>query len=218
TRARGPWSAGDLGERELEEAGLDPRDSTVRQVVEWAETLQGFPRHLGLHSGGFIITRDPVIEMVPVENATKELRTVIAWDKRDVEDLKLVKVDLLALGMLTAVRKCFDMIKLWENKELTLANIPAEDPPVYDMICDADPVGTFQIESRAQMQMLPRLKPRTFHDLVVSVAIVRPGPIQGDMIHPYLRRREGSEPIEFPHPALEQILGKTYGVPLFQEQ
>src|SRR6185503_844263 len=127
---------------------LDSHDATVRQVVYWAEVLQGFPRHLGLHSGGFIITRDPVIEMVPVENATKELRTVIAWDKRDVEVLKLVKVDLLALGMLTAVRKCFDMIKATEGHELTLANIPAEDPPVYDMICDADTVGTFQIESR----------------------------------------------------------------------
>jgi error-prone DNA polymerase len=219
TRSRGHWSSGDLGERELHEAGLSSRDSTVRQVVRWAEVLQGFPRHLGLHSGGFIITRDPVIELVPVENATKELRTVIAWDKRDVEDLKLVKVDLLALGMLTAVRKCFDFVRATENgRELTLANIPAEDPLVYDMICDADTVGTFQIESRAQMQMLPRLKPRTFYDLVVSVAIVRPGPIQGDMIHPYLRRRDGVEQVEYPHPALQEILGKTYGVPLFQEQ
>jgi error-prone DNA polymerase len=218
TRTRGHWSSGDLGERELEESGLDPRDPTVRQVVEWAETLQGFPRHLGLHSGGFIITRDPVIELVPIENATKELRTVIAWDKRDVEDLGLVKVDLLSLGMLTAVRKTFDLVKATEGKELTLANVPAEDPAIYQMIGDADTVGTFQIESRAQMQMLPRLAPKTFYDLVVAVAIVRPGPIQGDMIHPYLRRRDGLEPIEYPHPAMEKILGRTYGVPLFQEQ
>jgi error-prone DNA polymerase len=218
TRSRGHWSSGELGERELREAGLDTKDPVVRQVVYWSEILQGFPRHLGLHSGGFIITRDPVVEMVPVENATKELRTVISWDKRDVEELKLVKVDLLALGMLTAIRKCFDLIRQTENLELTLASVPSEDPAIYDMVCDADTVGTFQIESRAQMQMLPRLKPRTFYDLVVSVAIVRPGPIQGDMIHPYLRRREGNEPVEFPHPALEKILGKTYGVPLFQEQ
>jgi error-prone DNA polymerase len=218
TRTRGHWSSGDLGERELREAGLDPRDPTVHQVVEWAETLQGFPRHLGLHSGGFIITRDPVIELVPIENATKELRTVIAWDKRDVEDLGLVKVDLLSLGMLTAVRKTFDYVKATEGKELTLASIPAEDPAIYEMIGDADTIGTFQVESRAQMQMLPRLAPKTFYDLVVAVAIVRPGPIQGDMIHPYLRRRDGLEPIEYPHPAMEKILGRTYGVPLFQEQ
>jgi error-prone DNA polymerase len=218
TRTRGHWSSGDLGEREIRDAGLDPHDDTVRQVVHWAETLQGFPRHLGLHSGGFIITRDPVIELVPVENATKELRTVIAWDKRDVEDLNLVKVDLLALGMLTAVRKCFDYVRQTEGKELTLANIPAEDQAIYAMIGDADTIGTFQVESRAQMQMLPRLQPKTFYDLVVAVAIVRPGPIQGDMIHPYLRRRDGVEPVEYPHPAMEKILGRTYGVPLFQEQ
>lgn len=218
TRSRGHWSSGALGDRELKEAGLSPDDPTVRQVMYWSEILQGFPRHLGLHSGGFIITREPVIEMVPVENATKELRTVIAWDKRDIEELKLVKVDLLSLGMLTAVRKTFDLVRATEGLELTLANIPPEDAPVYDMICDADTVGTFQVESRAQMQMLPRLKPRVFYDLVVSVAIVRPGPIQGDMIHPYLRRRDGIEPVEYPHPALEKILGKTHGVPLFQEQ
>lgn len=218
SRGRGHWSAGAMGEKELREAGVDPRDRTVRQVVRWAEELQGFPRHLGLHSGGFVITRDPLVELVPVENATMEHRTVVSWDKRDIELLGLVKVDLLALGMLSAVRRSFDYVEQSEGVKLSLADVPAEVPAIYDMVCDADTVGTFQVESRAQMQMLPRLKPRTFYDLVVSVAIVRPGPIQGDMIHPYLRRRDGLEPVEYPHPAMKQILGKTYGIPLFQEQ
>lgn len=217
-RGRGHWSAGELDGDELRNAGLDPDDPIVQQVVEWGETLQGFPRHLGLHSGGFVITKEPLVEIVPVENATKEYRTVVAWDKRDVETLGLVKIDLLALGMLSAVHRAFDLVLETEGLQLTLANIPAEDAPTYDMICDADTVGTFQVESRAQMQMLPRLRPRTFYDLVVSVAIVRPGPIQGDMIHPYLRRRDGHERVEYPHPSLEAILGRTYGVPLFQEQ
>lgn len=218
SRGRGHWSSGPMSAEELREAGLDHRDATVQQVVRWAEVLQGFPRHLGLHSGGFVITREPLVELVPVENATMEQRTVIAWDKRDVELLGLVKVDLLALGMLSVVRRCFDLVRETEGTELTLADIPAEVPEVYAMICDADTAGTFQIESRAQMQMLPRLAPKTFYDLVVSVAIVRPGPIQGDMIHPYLRRRDGLEPVEYPHPAMREILGRTYGVPLFQEQ
>ncbi|MEQ9498278.1 MAG: error-prone DNA polymerase [Deltaproteobacteria bacterium] len=218
TRGRGHWAAGELDGDELRECGLDPDDPIVQQVVEWAETLQGFPRHLGLHSGGFVVTKEPLVEIVPVENATKEYRTVVAWDKRDVETLGLVKIDLLALGILSAVHRAFDFVLDTEGKQLTLANIPSEDPATYDMICDADTVGTFQVESRAQMQMLPRLEPRTFYDLVVSVAIVRPGPIQGDMIHPYLRRRDGLEKVEYPHPALEKILGRTYGVPLFQEQ
>ncbi len=218
TRGRGHWAAGELDGDELRDCGLDPDDPIVQQVVEWAETLQGFPRHLGLHSGGFVVTKEPLTEIVPVENATKEYRTVVAWDKRDVETLGLVKIDLLALGILTALHRAFDFVLDTEGKQLSLANIPSEDPLVYDMICDADTVGTFQVESRAQMQMLPRLEPRTFYDLVVSVAIVRPGPIQGDMIHPYLRRRDGLEEVEYPHPALEKILGRTYGVPLFQEQ
>ncbi len=218
TRSRSHWSSPPMNARELGSAGLDPSDPIVRQVVEWAETLQGFPRHLGIHSGGFVITKEPIVEMAPVENATMELRTVVAWDKRDIERLGLVKVDLLALGMLTAVRRAFDLVRQTEDLQLTLANIPSEDQPIYEMIGDADTVGTFQVESRAQMQMLPRLKPRTFYDLVVAVAIVRPGPIQGDMVHPYLRRRDGLEPAEYPHPKLKEILGKTYGVPLFQEQ
>ncbi|MCB9652540.1 MAG: error-prone DNA polymerase [Deltaproteobacteria bacterium] len=218
TRGFGYWSSGTVSESDIAAAGLDPSSQAVRQAMRWAEVLQGFPRHLGIHSGGFVITRTPVVEMVPVENATMAHRTVIAWDKRDVERLGLVKIDLLSLGMLTAVRRTFDAVQETEGLELSLANIPAEDPKIYDMICDADTVGTFQVESRAQMQMLPRLRPRTFYDLVVSVAIVRPGPIQGDMIHPYLRRRDGLEKPDYPHPALEEILGRTYGVPLFQEQ
>ena len=218
TRTRGHWSDGDVRDADLKEAGLDPADQTVQQVVRWAEELRGFPRHLGLHSGGFVITKDRLVELAPVENATMENRTVICWDKRDVETLGLVKVDLLALGMLTAVHKSFDIIEETEGIRLSLADVPAEDARVYDMISDADTVGTFQVESRAQMQTLPRLKPRTFYDLVVAVAIIRPGPIQGDMVHPYLRRRNGEEPVDFPHPALKDILGKTYGLPLFQEQ
>ncbi|MEO1337526.1 MAG: error-prone DNA polymerase, partial [Myxococcota bacterium] len=180
TRTRGHWSVGDVGVKDLREAGLDPSDPTVAQVIHWAEELQGFPRHLGLHSGGFVITKEPLVELAPVENATMENRTVIAWDKRDVETLGLVKVDLLALGMLTAVHKAFNVIEKTEGLRLSLADVPAEDARVYDMIADADTVGTFQVESRAQMQTLPRLKPRTFYDLVVAVAIIRPGPIQGD--------------------------------------
>ena len=218
TRTRGHWAVGEIRAEDLQEAGLDPADETVRQVVRWAEALRGFPRHLGLHSGGFVITKDRLVELAPVENATMENRTVICWDKRDVETLGLVKVDLLALGMLTAVHKAFDIVRDTEGLELSLADVPAEDARVYQMIADADTVGTFQVESRAQMQTLPRLRPRTFYDLVVAVAIIRPGPIQGDMVHPYLRRRNGEEPVEFPHPALKDILGKTYGLPLFQEQ
>ncbi len=203
---------------ELRAAGLDPDDRTIRQVLRWAHEILGLPRHLGQHTGGFLITREPVTEMVPIENASMPLRTVIAWDKDDIESLGFYKIDLLSLGMLTAIRRAFHLIRAHEGIELSLANIPAEDPAVYDMVTDADTIGTFQVESRAQMQMLPRLKPRTFYDLVVSIAIIRPGPIQGDMIHPYLRRRDGLEPIVYPHPALEEILGRTYGVPLFQEQ
>jgi error-prone DNA polymerase len=202
----------------LKNAGLDPEDAIVRQVIHRAMELRGLPRHLGQHSGGVLISRRPLPELTTVENATMPLRTVIAWDKDDLETLGMFKIDLLALGMLSAIRRTIDLVADHEGVRYTLANIPAEDPKVYDMISDADTVGTFQVESRAQMQTLPKLKPRTFYDLVVSVAIIRPGPIQGDMVHPYLRRRAGEEPVEYPHPALEEILGKTYGVPLFQEQ
>jgi error-prone DNA polymerase len=218
TTGLGHWADPEVGDEQLRNAGLDPKDEAVQQVVRWAGVLVGFPRHLGIHSGGVVVTRDPLVELVPVENATMAQRTVVAWDKRDVERLGLVKIDLLALGMLTTVHRAFDFVREHEGVTLDLASVPAEVPEVYAMICDADTVGTFQVESRAQMQMLPRLRPKTFYDLVVSVAIVRPGPIQGDMVHPYLRRREGLEPVEYSHPAMEAILHRTYGVPLFQEQ
>lgn len=214
----GRWGSGETKDEELVRAGLDPKDETVKQVVKWAGVLVGFPRHLGLHSGGFVITKEPLVELVPIENATKHHRTVVAWDKRDIEALGLVKVDVLALGMLTTIQRAFKFLKETEGLDLDLAKVPSEVPEIYDMVCAADTVGTFQIESRAQMQMLPRLRPRTFYDLVVSVAIVRPGPIQGEMVHPYLRRREGLEPVDYPHPAMKPILERTYGVPLFQEQ
>ena len=186
----------------------------------------GFPRHLSQHVGGFVLTRGPLVEVVPVGNAAMDDRTFIEWDKDDIAALGLLKVDVLALGMLTCIRKAFDLIKLHEGKTVTLASVPREDPAVYDMLCKADSVGVFQVESRAQMNMLPRLKPRTFYDLVIEVAIVRPGPIQGDMVHPYLRRRDGVEAEHYPSPSpehgpkdeLRNILGKTKGVPLFQEQ
>ncbi|MBX2813397.1 MAG: error-prone DNA polymerase [Myxococcales bacterium] len=212
------WENSPMGEKELEESGLDSTDIRVQNLVRWSTELVGFPRHLGLHPGGFVITKQPLDEMVPIENATKSCRTVIEWDKRDIETLGLVKVDLLGLGILSVIQKSFAGILASEGLELDLSSLPSEDANVYNMICDADTIGTFQVESRAQMQILPRLKPRTFYDLVISIAIVRPGPIQGDMIHPYLRRREGLDVIEYPHPALEEILGKTHGIPLFQEQ
>ena len=162
-------------------------------MLELAHELMGFPRHLSQHVGGFVLTRGPLIEVVPVGNAAMDDRTFIEWDKDDIAALGLLKVDVLALGMLTCIRKAFDLIKLHEGKTLTLATVPREDSAVYDMLCRADSIGVFQVESRAQMNMLPRLKPRCFYDLVIEVAIVRPGPIQGDMVHPYLRRRDGVE-------------------------
>lgn len=200
------------------EAGLDPARPDVRLYGALTLQLTGFPRHLSIHVGGFILSNTLLERIVPIENATMEARTVIQWDKDDLDTLKLLKVDVLALGMLTCIHKAFDLLERHEGRTLTLATIPAEDSATYDMICKADTVGVFQIESRAQMSMLPRLKPRCYYDLVVEVAIVRPGPIQGKMVHPYLRRRNGEEPVVYPHPALEEILGRTYGVPLFQEQ
>ena len=193
-------------------------ESTVAQLLHLASEILGFPRHLSQHVGGFVITQGPLSELVPIENAAMPGRTMIEWDKDDIEALGILKVDCLALGMLTAIRKCFALIEQHHGVHLTLADVPAEDPAVYDMICDADTVGVFQIESRAQMGMLPRLRPRCFYDLVIEVAIVRPGPIQGNMVHPYLRRREKLEEVTYPDPAVEQVLSKTLGVPLFQEQ
>jgi error-prone DNA polymerase len=200
------------------EAGLDPGSPGIAQLVALTKELLGFPRHLSQHVGGFVITRGPLSELVPIENAAMPDRTVIEWDKNDLDDLGVLKVDCLGLGMLTAIRKCFGLISKHHERELTLATVPAEDPAVYDMVCKADTVGVFQIESRAQMSMLPRLLPRCFYDLVVEVAIVRPGPIQGGMVHPYLRRRNGQEPVTYPSPDVERVLAKTLGVPLFQEQ
>jgi error-prone DNA polymerase len=179
--------------------------------------LIGFPRHLSQHPGGFVIADQTLDTLVPVENAAMEGRTVIQWDKDDLDAMGLLKVDILALGMLSSLRRCFDLVKGYRRKELTLATVPQEDKPTYAMISRADTLGVFQIESRAQMAMLPRLKPQTFYDLVIEVAIVRPGPIQGGMVHPYLRRRTGQEEISYP-PALERVFGRRLGVPLFQEQ
>ena len=202
----------------IREVGLDPRDRTVRMTMDLAGELAGFPRHLSQHTGGMVITKGPLSEIVPIENAAMEGRTVIEWDKDDLDALGVLKIDILGLGMLTCVRKAFALIGRYHGRELTLATVPAEDAGVYDMLCRADSVGVFQVESRAQMSMLPRLKPRNFYDLVIEVAIVRPGPIQGDMVHPYLRRRGGEETVDYPSRELEQVLGKTLGVPLFQEQ
>jgi error-prone DNA polymerase len=204
--------------KRLTEQGLNPDDKLLRRTLQITQQLMGFPRQLGQHTGGFVITRGKLSDLCPVMNARMEDRTCIEWNKDDIDAIGFLKIDVLALGMLTCIRKAFDLAKLHYNLDLTLANIPQDDPLVYDMICHADTIGVFQIESRAQQSMLPRLKPRSFYDLVIEVAIVRPGPIQGDMVHPYLRRRNGEEKIEYPSKDLEEILGRTLGVPLFQEQ
>ena len=218
-------------EAELEEtragdAGLDLSDPHLKRTVKLAEQLVGMPRHLSQHVGGFILTERPLTETVPIGNGAMDDRTFIEWDKDDIDELGILKIDVLALGMLTCIRKCFNLVRLHHDEEWSLATIPQEVPEVYDMLCRGDSLGVFQVESRAQMNMLPRLKPRCFYDLVIEVAIVRPGPIQGDMVHPYLKRRSGKEPETFPCPSpehgppdeLEKILGRTLGVPIFQEQ
>jgi len=202
----------------LRGAGLDPEAETAQHLVALVEEVQDFPRHLSQHPGGFLLGHEPVDTLVPIENAAMEGRTVIQWDKDDVEILGLFKVDLLGLGALTLLHLGFDLVRRHRGLDLDMARLPQDDPATYDMFCQADTVGVFQIESRAQMAMLPRLQPRTFYDLVVEVSIVRPGPISGDMVHPYLRRRHGEEPVDFAHPCLEPVLKKTLGVPLFQEQ
>ncbi|TCC97192.1 error-prone DNA polymerase [Pedobacter hiemivivus] len=204
--------------KRITELGLNPRDPHLKQTLELTAQMMGFPRQLGQHTGGFVVTNGKLTDLCPILNARMEDRTNIEWNKDDIDALGFLKVDVLALGMLTCIRKGFDLCKQHYGLNLTLANVPQDDPAVYDMICLADTLGVFQIESRAQMSMLPRLKPREFYDLVIEVAIVRPGPIQGDMVHPYLRRRNGEEPIVYPSPELEEILGRTLGVPLFQEQ
>ncbi len=200
------------------EAGIDPDSTVGQQLVALVHELLGFPRHLSQHTGGMVMTRGLLRELVPIENAAMPQRTVIQWNKDDLDELGILKVDCLALGMLTAIRKCFELIGRHHGRRLTLAGIPEGDPDVYAMIRQADTMGVFQIESRAQMSMLPRLRPRSFYDLVIEVAIVRPGPIQGNMVHPYLRRRNGEEEVSYPNEAVRGVLEKTLGVPLFQEQ
>ncbi|MEO8797302.1 MAG: error-prone DNA polymerase, partial [Polyangiaceae bacterium] len=213
-----------VDEPRLRAAGFDPDDARVVMTLECARRLQGHPRHLSIHVGGFVLSAEPLERVSPVEPATMENRTVIPWDKDDIDALGFFKVDVLGLGMLTAIRKALDSAaerdpRIQAGSAIDrLAKVPAEDPEVYDALCKADTVGVFQIESRAQMAMLPRLRPREFYDLVVQVAIVRPGPIQGGMVHPYLRRRSKQEPSTSPHPILNPILERTLGVPLFQEQ
>ncbi|HTV32718.1 MAG TPA: error-prone DNA polymerase, partial [Methylocella sp.] len=212
------WSEEGVEIRHIKELNLNLSDRRLRLTLDLARQLIGAPRHLSQHPGGFVLTHDRLDDLVPIEPAAMIDRQVIEWDKDDIDALRFMKVDVLALGMLSCMKRAFDFLAEHKGINLDLATIPAEDPRTYAMIRKADTLGTFQIESRAQMSMLPRIKPRTFYDLVVEVAIVRPGPIQGDMVHPYLRRREGLEPVVYPKPELEQVLGKTLGVPLFQEQ
>ncbi|MFT4717100.1 MAG: error-prone DNA polymerase [Paracoccaceae bacterium] len=212
------WGGSGLPETRLREIGLDPNDRRLAQTLDLCQQIRGFPRHLSQHVGGFIMTEGRLDELIPIENASMEDRTVICWDKDDIDALGILKVDVLSLGMLTCIRKAFGLMVQHHGLDYTLATLPPEDPAVYDMLCVADSVGVFQVESRAQMNFLPRMKPRNFYDLVIEVAIVRPGPIQGDMVHPYLRRRNGEEKVVFPSDALGEVLGKTMGVPLFQEQ
>ena len=213
------WGREGINDDYIRQAGLDPDDPHLRQTLMLAGDLIGFPRHLSQHTGGFVITRGKLSEVVPIENAAMADRTVIEWNKDDLDALGMLKIDVLALGMLTCIRKALDLLREHHGIEKELYQIAHdEDPRVYDMLCKADSIGVFQVESRAQMTMLPRLKPRQFYDLVIEVAIVRPGPIQGDMVHPYLRRRDGIEPVDYPKEELRAVLAKTYGVPLFQEQ
>ena len=212
------WDGKDVRKERLEEVGLCIDDLQVRQLMHLTQQLLGFPRHLSQHTGGFVLTKGPLSRMVPIENASMVDRTVLQWDKDDLDALGLLKVDCLALGMLTAIRKSLEFIGARKGYVFEMQDIPAEDMETYDMVCKADTVGVFQIESRAQMSMLPRLRPRCFYDLVIEVAIVRPGPIVGKMVHPYLRRRQGQEPVTYPSEALKVALGRTLGVPIFQEQ
>ena len=202
----------------MTDAGLDSENPIHNHFFRLAEEIQGFPRNLSIHPGGFLLGHEPVHDLVPIENATMTERTVIQWDKNDLEDLGLFKVDLLGLGALTQLDLSFKLLDRHYERPLSLGRIPPDDPETYDQICQSDTVGVFQIESRAQMAMLPRLRPRHYYDLVIEVSIVRPGPITGDMVHPYLRRRNGTEPVVYPHACLEPVLKKTLGVPLFQEQ
>ena len=212
------WDARVIPPARLRELGFDAENPVLARLVKLVKTLVGFPRHLSQHVGGFVIVRGCLSELVPIENAAMPDRTVIEWDKDDLDALGLLKVDCLGLGMLTAIHRAFDLVEMCQGKRLTMATVPAEDWSVYEMIQHADTVGVFQIESRAQMAMLPRLKPANFYDLVIEVAIVRPGPIRGDMVHPYLRRRQGQEAVTYPSETVREVLERTLGVPIFQEQ
>jgi error-prone DNA polymerase len=217
------WDGQRIDPERIRASGFDPENPVIARLIALAAEILGFPRHLSQHVGGFVIARGRLDELVPIENATMPERTVIQWDKDDLDALGLLKVDVLALGMLTAIRRAFNLVNEFGGSSpavgrLELANVPGEDSAVYDMICCADTTGVFQIESRAQMSMLPRLRPRNFYDLVIEVAIVRPGPIQGEMVHPYLRRRSGEEPVSYPSKQVEAVLKRTLGVPIFQEQ
>ncbi len=217
------WDGQRIDPERIRASGFDPENPVIARLIALAAEILGFPRHLSQHVGGFVIARDRLDELVPIENAAMPERTVIQWDKDDLDALGLLKVDVLALGMLTAIRRAFDLVNEFGGSaprlsELNLASVPSEDGAVYDMICRADTTGVFQIESRAQMSMLPRLRPRNFYDLVIEVAIVRPGPIQGEMVHPYLRRRSGEEAVSYPSKEVEAVLKRTLGVPIFQEQ
>ncbi len=212
------WDGSEVVAERLEAMGFDPDSPLIKRFTWLLQQLLGFPRHLSQHVGGFVISDRDLSTLVPVENAAMPDRTIIQWDKDDLEELGLLKVDVLALGMLTAIAKCFKLIEGYRGVTHTMAQIPADDTATYDMICKADTIGVFQIESRAQMSMLPRLKPRTYYDLVIEVSIVRPGPIQGGMVNPYLKRRQGLEPVAYPSVELERVLERTLGVPVFQEQ
>lgn len=218
TRALGRWDGKSATDETLRQAGFDPDSTVLRRVMQLASRLHGHPRHLSQHVGGFVISDAPLDTLVPVENAAMAERTIIQWDKDDLDALGLLKVDCLALGMLTALRKCLDLLRRHARRDLELATIPAADEATYAMLRRADTIGVFQVESRAQMSMLPRLQPRHFYDLVIQIAIVRPGPIQGDMVHPYLARRRGTEAVTYPSDDVRKVLERTLGIPLFQEQ
>lgn len=212
------WDGRQINPERLREVGFDPESPVVQKLLWLTHILISFPRHLSQHSGGFVIARDSLARLVPIENASMQDRSVIEWDKDDLDALGLLKIDVLALGMLSAIRRSLDLVGLRRGELFTMQDVPAEDPSVYQMMSAADTVGVFQIESRAQMSMLPRMQPRCFYDLVIEVAIVRPGPIQGGMVHPYLKRRQGKEAVTYPSPEIETALARTLGVPIFQEQ
>lgn len=212
------WNKQDAIEDYLKQTHLAVDSPLVRQFSQLFNTLLRFPRHLSQHVGGFIISQGPLDQLVPIENAAMPERTIIQWDKDDIEALGLLKIDVLGLGMLYAIQQAFQLIKQYRGESWTMASLPQEDPKVYKMLQQGDSIGVFQVESRAQMSMLPRLKPNTFYDLVVEVAIVRPGPIQGQMVHPYLKRRRGEKSVSYPSDEVKQLLKRTLGVPIFQEQ